>query len=163
MSDIILASVLCFDLKLITQVRKSHALPASALAASPLSVTDQSHIKRGLVSFTSLLRLLLTEERAGRRLEQREYSMSAERRGEETENDVVHGGGGMMKCTCSLTFEELVENVGTTSKEHHEIYNTCCCRCCCRLKTSYLQVRCFSPACFCSCSSLIFPASSDVQ
>lgn len=27
------------------------------------------------------------------------------------------------RSSCSLTFEELVENVGPTSKEHHEIYN----------------------------------------
>lgn len=40
------------------------------------------------------------------------------------EKDMECRGGGMMKRCCSLTFEELLENVGTTSKEHHEIYNT---------------------------------------
>lgn len=43
---------------------------------------------------------------------------------QEMERVLMYGGGGMMKRGCSLTFEEPVENVGTTSKEHHEIYNT---------------------------------------
>ena len=52
-------------------------------------------------------------------------SETSEARGESLGVRGSRGGvGGMMKHSCSLTFEELVENVGTTSNEHHEIYNT---------------------------------------
>lgn len=45
----------------------------------------------------------------------------------------------MMKRNCSLTFEEPLENVGTTSKEHHEKYNTPL-----LLSLENLYVQCFS-------------------
>lgn len=50
---------------------------------------------------------------------QRERNISErERRGD----GEGHGEGGVMKRSCSLTFEELLGNV--TSNEGHEIYNS---------------------------------------
>lgn len=96
-------------------------LPVSSLFVPLLSITDQSHsIKYDLIWEKSLR----TEKEAEGGTERIQHEWNISESGEEMEKVMVLGGGGDETQLQSRPFEEPVENVGTTSKEHHEICNT---------------------------------------
>lgn len=89
----------------------------SSFICSPLSITALSPSIRSDLTSSGLDSECRRLTRAGECMRERNIS-GRERRGD----GEGHGEGGVMKRSCSLTFEELLENV--TSNEGHEIYNT---------------------------------------
>lgn len=102
-------------------------LPVSSFFAPLLSITDQSHgIKYDLISID--LREITAQKKkcggGGNRENTTWVKHQWEWWGDGESHGVGGGGVGWWNAVAVSTFEEPVENVGTTSKEHHEIYNT---------------------------------------